>query len=63
MRLMEVGVVLLKSCQKVEELSKVKKPQRPEKSQRLLVWKIVYQSNNPPSIHRYKKFEFISELQ
>ena len=28
MRLTEVGVMLLKSCQKIEELSKVEKPQK-----------------------------------
>ena len=45
MRLLGVVVELMKrlwtrlSRQKIEELSKVKKPQRPEKLQRPLVWR------------------------
>ena len=66
MRLMEVGVVLLasrsKSRPKVEELSKVEKPQKPEKLQRSSVRKNVYQSPDPPSVHRYEEFELMSEL-
>ena len=56
-------MVLLKSCQKVEELSKVEKPQRPEKSQRSSVRRNVYRSTNPPSIHRYEELELTLELQ
>ena len=43
----------LKSCQKVKELSKVEKFQRPQRS---LVQKNVYQSTNPLLI-RYKELE------
>ena len=54
MRLMEVGVVLLasrsKSRPKVEELSKVEKPQKPEESQRSSVQENVYLSTSPPSM-------------
>ena len=54
MRLMELGVVLLtnrsKSWPKVEELSKVEKPQKPKESQRSSVWENVYQSTGFPSM-------------
>ena len=49
-RLMEVEVVLLKNHQKIEESSKVEKPQKPKKLQRSSVRRNVYRSTDPPSI-------------
>ena len=43
-------VVDLSKCQKVEESSKVEKPQRPKKLQRSSVRRNVYRSTDPPSI-------------
>ena len=56
-----VGKLVEKSCQKVEELSKVEKPQRPEKSQKSSVRRNIYRNTNPPSI-RYKELKLPLEF-
>ena len=63
MRLMEVGVVLSKSCQKKSWriVKKSEKPQRPEKLQRSSIQRNVYQSTDPLSI-RYEELELSLKL-